>query len=186
MQRQDVDLGARLIPYREGWDLQRRVHAEVVAGTAPSTLLLMEHQDVYTVGRRARSWERPSGDVVDPGGVPVVAVDRGGKTTWHGPGLSSSQQEQLRQVRAEYRQRLDNLLAQSRILRQYTTRESNLVLSGPVFDDNMARHYVNEKYATQMQREVENLRAQHALLQILTPQQRQEWMRQCMHMYTSN
>ena len=86
MQRQDVDLGARLIPYREGWDLQRRVHAEVVAGTAPSTLLLMEHQDVYTVGRRARSWERPSGDVVDPGGVPVVAVDRGGKTTWHGPG----------------------------------------------------------------------------------------------------
>ena len=100
--------------------------------------------------------------------------------------LSSSQQEQLRQVRAEYRQRLDNLLAQSRMLRQYTTRESNLVLSGPVFDDNMARHYVNEKYATQMQREVENLRAQHALLQILTPQQRQEWMRQCMHMYTSN
>ncbi|WP_225748084.1 Spy/CpxP family protein refolding chaperone [Eikenella sp. Marseille-P7795] len=95
--------------------------------------------------------------------------------------LSSSQQEQMRQVRAEYRQRLDNLVAQSRNLRQYTTQASNLVLAGPVFDDNMARHYVNEKYAPQMQREVENLRAQHALLQILTPQQRQEWMRHCMH-----
>lgn len=86
MQRQDVDLGLRLIPYREGWDLQRRVHAEVVAGTSPSTLLLMEHRDVYTVGRRARSWERPDGDVVEPGGIPVVEVDRGGRTTWHGPG----------------------------------------------------------------------------------------------------
>ena len=95
--------------------------------------------------------------------------------------LSSSQQEQLRQVRAEYRQRMDNLVAQSRNLRQYTTQASNLVLSGPVFDENMARHYVNEKYTPQMQREVENLRAQHALLQILTPQQRQEWRRHCQY-----
>ena len=95
--------------------------------------------------------------------------------------LSSSQQEQLRQVRAEYRQRMDNLVAQSRNLRQYTTQASNLVLSGPVFDENMARHYVNEKYTPQMQREVENLRAQHAMLQILTPQQRQEWRRHCLY-----
>ena len=95
--------------------------------------------------------------------------------------LSSSQQEQLRQVRAEYRQRMDNLVAQSRNLRQYTTQASNLVLSGPVFDENMARHYVNEKYTPQMQREVENLRAQHALLQILMPQQRQEWRRHCQY-----
>ena len=95
--------------------------------------------------------------------------------------LSSSQQEQLRQVRAEYRQRMDNLVTQSRNLRQYTTQASNLVLSGPVFDENMARHYVNEKYTPQMQREVENLRAQHALLQILTPQQRQEWRRHCQY-----
>lgn len=95
--------------------------------------------------------------------------------------LSSSQQEQLRQVRTEYRQRMDNLVAQSRNLRQYTTQASNLVLSGPVFDENMARHYVNEKYTPQMQREVENLRAQHALLQILTPQQRQEWRRHCQY-----
>ena len=95
--------------------------------------------------------------------------------------LSSSQQEQLRQVRAEYRQRMDNLVAQSRNLRQYTTQASNLVLSGPVFDENMARHYVNEQYTPQMQRDVENLRAQHALLQILTPQQRQEWRRHCQY-----
>ena len=62
------------------------VHAEVVAGRLPSTLLLMEHEPVYTVGRRAHSWERPDGNVVEPGQVPVIDVDRGGKTTWHGPG----------------------------------------------------------------------------------------------------
>ena len=84
--RQDVELGSRLIPFREGWERQQVVHAEVVAGRLPSTLLLMEHEPVYTVGRRAHSWERPDGDVVEPGHVPVIDVDRGGKTTWHGPG----------------------------------------------------------------------------------------------------
>ncbi len=82
----DLDLGDRLIVYQEGWDAQRLIHAQVVAGERPSTLVLLEHQSVYTVGRRTHSWERPPGDVVEPGHVPVVEVDRGGKTTWHGPG----------------------------------------------------------------------------------------------------
>ncbi|WP_315582812.1 lipoyl(octanoyl) transferase LipB [Actinomyces viscosus] len=86
MLRQDVGLGSRFIPFHEGWQQQRAAHAEVVAGQRPSTLLLMEHEPVYTVGRRTHSWERPAGDVVEPGHVPVVDVDRGGKTTWHGPG----------------------------------------------------------------------------------------------------
>lgn len=86
MLRQDVGLRSRLIPFHEGLQLQRTVHAEVVAGRRPSTLLLMEHEPVYTVGRRTHTWERPDGDVVGPGHVPVVDVDRGGKTTWHGPG----------------------------------------------------------------------------------------------------
>ena len=81
-----MELGSRLVPFEEGWKCQRAVHADVVAGRSPSTLLLMEHEPVYTVGRRAHSWERPDGDVVEPGHVPVVDVDRGGKTTWHGPG----------------------------------------------------------------------------------------------------
>ena len=81
-----MELGSRLVPFEEGWECQRAVHADVVAGRSPSTLLLMEHEPVYTVGRRAHSWERPDGDVVEPGHVPVVDVDRGGKTTWHGPG----------------------------------------------------------------------------------------------------
>ena len=86
MNRLDLDLGSRLVPFREGRELQRRIHADVADGRRASTLILLEHEAVYTVGRRAHSWERPDGAFVEPGHVPVLDVDRGGKTTWHGPG----------------------------------------------------------------------------------------------------
>jgi len=66
--------------YHEAWDLQRAVHDDVVAGTRPDTLILVEHPDVYTAGRRTNRSDRPDD------GTPVVDVDRGGKITWHGPG----------------------------------------------------------------------------------------------------
>ncbi|GAA1936676.1 lipoyl(octanoyl) transferase [Marmoricola bigeumensis] len=65
--------------YQEAWDLQRRIHAEVVAG-AEGQVLLLEHPPVYTAGKRTEAHERP----LD--GTPVVDVDRGGKITFHGPG----------------------------------------------------------------------------------------------------
>ena len=77
---QTVGLAPAFVPYLDGWDLQRRVHAEVVAGTRPDTLLLLEHEAVYTAGKRTEPQERPQD------GTPVVDVDRGGKITWHGPG----------------------------------------------------------------------------------------------------
>ena len=80
MRFEAVDLGTALVDYTRAWDLQRRIHAEVVAGTREDTVLLLEHADVYTAGRRTASYERP----VD--GTPVIDVDRGGKITWHGPG----------------------------------------------------------------------------------------------------
>jgi len=70
------------LDFQEGWRLQRRLHAEVVAGDRPGALLLCQHAPVYTAGRRTRRDELPA----DPGGTPVVDVDRGGKITWHGPG----------------------------------------------------------------------------------------------------
>ena len=71
---------AGFVDYRTAWDEQRRLHAEVADGLAPPTVLLLEHPDVYTAGKRTEPWERP----VD--GTPVVDTDRGGKITWHGPG----------------------------------------------------------------------------------------------------
>ena len=86
--RADLDMTERRIrfveagrvDYQQAWDEQRRLHAGVVAGTEPDTVLLLEHPPVYTAGKRTEPHERP----VD--GTPVVDVDRGGKITWHGPG----------------------------------------------------------------------------------------------------
>ncbi len=77
---QTVSLAPTFVPYLDGWDLQRRIHAEVVAGRRQDTLLLLEHEAVYTAGKRTEPQERPQD------GTPVVDVDRGGKITWHGPG----------------------------------------------------------------------------------------------------
>ena len=75
-----LDLGQRRVEYTEAWDVQRAVHDDVVEGRREDTVLLVEHESVYTAGRRTATWDRP----VD--GTPVVDVDRGGKITWHGPG----------------------------------------------------------------------------------------------------
>jgi len=69
------------VGYEAAWQRQRDLHEAIVAGTAADTVLLLEHDDVYTAGKRTRSDERPA----DPS-VPVIDVDRGGKITWHGPG----------------------------------------------------------------------------------------------------
>jgi lipoyl(octanoyl) transferase len=69
------------VGYTDAWQQQRELHAQIVAGTTPDTVLLLEHDGVYTAGRRTRSDERPA----DPS-IPVIDVDRGGKITWHGPG----------------------------------------------------------------------------------------------------
>lgn len=69
-----------LTEYEAAWELQREIHAEIVAGTRPSTLILVEHPPVFTAGKRTQPEDRP----VD--GTPVIDVDRGGRITWHGPG----------------------------------------------------------------------------------------------------
>lgn len=68
------------VPYDDGWALQQRLHQAVADGTHGDVVLLLEHEPVYTAGKRTEPWERP----VD--GSRVVDVDRGGKITWHGPG----------------------------------------------------------------------------------------------------
>ena len=73
-------LSANSVPYLSGLDQQRSLHAAVVEGRAPSTVMMLEHESVYTAGKRTQAHERP----VD--GTLVIDVDRGGKITWHGPG----------------------------------------------------------------------------------------------------
>jgi lipoyl(octanoyl) transferase len=68
------------VSYDDGWALQQRLHEQVADGTLGDLVLLLEHESVYTAGKRTEPWERPTD------GSRVVDVDRGGKITWHGPG----------------------------------------------------------------------------------------------------
>jgi lipoyl(octanoyl) transferase len=76
-----VNLGT--VPYTEAWDLQRSLAGAVSQGAIPDTVVLLEHPPVVTLGRRTAEEEVhvPEGAPVD-----VVETDRGGKSTFHGPG----------------------------------------------------------------------------------------------------
>ena len=76
-----IELG--LVPYTEAWDLQRAVAAEVADGTRPDTILLLEHPPTVTTGRRTEESEL---HIPPDAEVDVVETDRGGKSTFHGPG----------------------------------------------------------------------------------------------------
>ena len=69
-----------LVTYEEGYKKQLEVHAEVVSGKRPDTVLLLEHTSVYTAGKRTELEELPND------GSEFVETNRGGKITWHGPG----------------------------------------------------------------------------------------------------
>ena len=71
---------AGLVEYEQALAMQRQFHQEVVAGTRPNSLILLEHPSVFTAGKRTQDFERPTD------GTPVIDVDRGGRITWHGPG----------------------------------------------------------------------------------------------------
>lgn len=57
-------LGESPVPYMEGWELQRQLHKRRVADQVPDTVLLLEHEPVYTAGKRTGPWDRP---LTDPG-----------------------------------------------------------------------------------------------------------------------
>jgi lipoyl(octanoyl) transferase len=71
------------VPYTEAWDLQRSLAGAVSQGAIPDTILLLEHPPVVTLGRRTDEGEL---HVPEDAAVDVVETDRGGKSTFHGPG----------------------------------------------------------------------------------------------------
>lgn len=75
-----VFVRAGLVDYLTAWERQRELATSRAQGTAPDSVLLLEHPAVYTAGKRTQPEDRPTD------GTPVVDVDRGGRITWHGPG----------------------------------------------------------------------------------------------------
>jgi lipoyl(octanoyl) transferase len=80
-----LDLGTR--PYREVWELQHQLHAAVQQGCEPDTWIVVEHPPVITLGRQAkRDNILLSDEELAARGIDVVAIERGGDVTYHGPG----------------------------------------------------------------------------------------------------
>jgi lipoyl(octanoyl) transferase len=71
-----------LVPYASAHALQRELLEQRIRGEIDDTVLLLEHADTITVGRSRGA----QSNVLAPGEVPVVVVERGGDVTWHGPG----------------------------------------------------------------------------------------------------
>jgi lipoyl(octanoyl) transferase len=72
-----------LVPYEDALALQQSVADAVGAGELPDTILFLEHPPVITLGRRAEPGEL---HVPPDADVEIRETDRGGKSTFHGPG----------------------------------------------------------------------------------------------------
>ncbi len=77
---QVLELGTA--PYRDVWARQLALVEQRQTGQAPDTLIVVEHPHVFTLGRRRESKQ----NVLAPGDVEVVEIERGGDVTYHGPG----------------------------------------------------------------------------------------------------
>jgi lipoate-protein ligase B len=73
-----VDLGQ--MEYGEALQLQKELSSKRAKGEIPDTLVLVEHPDVITLGRKT------SPENFKPQDIPVFQVERGGDATYHGPG----------------------------------------------------------------------------------------------------
>lgn len=75
------------VGYVEGWRLQEAVATRVRVGRSTDRLLLLEHDPVYTIGRRGTTANLiASASELRASGASVYRVDRGGDITYHGPG----------------------------------------------------------------------------------------------------
>lgn len=78
---------AGVVGYEPALRAQRALSEARIAGRVPDTVLVLEHPPVYTRGRRSTADELPMGERwYRAQGIEVVATDRGGRVTYHGPG----------------------------------------------------------------------------------------------------
>jgi lipoyl(octanoyl) transferase len=70
------------VGYREAHALQRDLVERRVRDEIDDVVLLLEHEEVVTVGKKRGAEE----NLLAVDGIDVVGVERGGDVTWHGPG----------------------------------------------------------------------------------------------------
>ena len=77
-----VNLG--LVPYGEAFELQRSLAGAISQGAIPETVVFLEHPPVVTMGRRTETDLELH--IPEDAEVEIAETDRGGKSTFHGPG----------------------------------------------------------------------------------------------------
>lgn len=73
------DMG--IVPYTDGLQIMKSLQTQRINEEIPDTLLILEHEEIVTIGPRARN-----DGIAPPHDYPTHPVDRGGGLTWHGPG----------------------------------------------------------------------------------------------------
>lgn len=75
------------LEYQESWSQQMSVLAQRIDSEVPDTLLSVTHPHCYTLGRRSpeRKWAEEN-QISEWQGIPLFIIERGGETTYHGPG----------------------------------------------------------------------------------------------------
>ena len=76
-----LDLGR--MNYNAAWDIQKEYHHNVLSGNEPDTLIFVEHDPVYTLGKNANDNHLLQSASKD---AQVFHIERGGDITFHGPG----------------------------------------------------------------------------------------------------
>jgi len=75
------------IDYAAALEIQKRTERAVLTGAQPDTLLLLEHPHTVTLGRRSNAdGVLASPEILSARTIQVFETNRGGKTTYHGPG----------------------------------------------------------------------------------------------------
>ncbi|MFQ5650434.1 MAG: lipoyl(octanoyl) transferase LipB [bacterium] len=75
------------LDYQDAWNLQKRLHQDLVRGTGTDTLILTEHPHTYTIGKSGQESNLVTDEKrLNESGIQVYRIDRGGDITYHGPG----------------------------------------------------------------------------------------------------
>lgn len=69
--------------YNSAWDIQKNYHKKVLTGKEQDTLILVEHEPVYTLGKNANDNHLLQSASEE---IKVYRIERGGDITFHGPG----------------------------------------------------------------------------------------------------
>ena len=69
--------------YNSAWDIQKKYHQKVLTGKEQDTLILVEHEPVYTLGKNANDNHLLQSASEE---IKVYRIERGGDITFHGPG----------------------------------------------------------------------------------------------------